>query len=45
MTAVMVAAAGVLYVWFAAGWDRQHLGFDTGDKGLRIAREHSMAWR
>jgi hypothetical protein len=25
--AVMLAAAEVLYVWFAADWDREHLSF------------------
>ena len=37
-TAVMAAAAWVLYTWFAADWDRQRLSFATGDKGLRITR-------
>ncbi len=37
-TAVMVAAAWVLYVWFATDRDRQRLAFATGDDGLRIAR-------
>ena len=37
-TAVMAAAAWVLYTWFADEWDRQRLSFATGDKGLRIAR-------
>ncbi len=36
-TAVMVAAAWVLYVWFAGDRDRQRLAFATGDTGLRIA--------
>lgn len=37
-TAVMTAGAWVIYVWFAADWDKQRLGFVTGDNGLRIAR-------
>jgi hypothetical protein len=36
--AVMVAAAWVLYAWFAPASHRQRLGFITGNKGLRIAR-------
>ena len=37
-TAVIVAGAWVLYAWFAADCGRQHFGFATGDRGLRIAR-------
>lgn len=37
-TAVVVAAAWVLYVWFATDADRQRLGFATGVAGLRKAR-------
>jgi uncharacterized membrane protein len=36
--AVMLAAAWVLYVWFATDWDKRRLGFATCDNGLRIAR-------
>ena len=37
-TAVLVAAAWVLYVWFASAWDRRQIGFATGNSGLRGAR-------
>ena len=37
-TAVMLAAAWVLYTWFATDWEKQRLGFAAGDNGLRIAR-------
>lgn len=37
-TAVIVAGAWVLYAWFAADWDKQRIGFATGNNGLRIAR-------
>ena len=37
-TAVMVAAAWVLYVWFAGERDSDRFAFVTGDNGLRIAR-------
>lgn len=37
-TAVMLAAAWVLYTWFATDWDKQRLGFAASENGLRIAR-------
>ncbi len=37
-TAVIVAGAWVLYVWFSADWDRRWLGFATGTRGLHVAR-------
>jgi uncharacterized membrane protein len=36
-TAVLLAGAWVLYVWFATGWDKQRLRFATGETGLRGA--------
>jgi uncharacterized membrane protein len=36
--AVMFAAAWVLYVWFAADWDRRYFSFVSSNYGLRIAR-------
>jgi uncharacterized membrane protein len=36
-TAVLVAAAWVLYAWFAGVSDRQRVGFAVGSKGLRTA--------
>ncbi len=37
-TAVMVAAAWVLYAWFASSWDNRYLGPFAGGKGVRVAR-------
>ena len=36
-TAVLVAGAWVLYAGFANAWDREHVGFAVGGKGLRMA--------
>src|ERR1700741_1665709 len=36
-TAVLLAGAWGLYVWFANDWDKQRLSFATGDTGLRGA--------
>src|SRR5215831_884416 len=37
-TKAMTAGAWVLFATFATDWDRQHLGFAVGDKGVLIAR-------
>ena len=37
-TLAMMAAAWVLYAWFATDLDRRRVGFATGASGLRIAR-------
>ncbi len=37
-TSVMVAAAWVLYVWFAGERDREFFGLFAGDTGVRIAK-------
>lgn len=37
-TAVLAAAAWVLYVWFATDQDKRRFSFATGDAGLRIGR-------
>lgn len=37
-TAVLAAAAWVLYARFAGAWDRRQMGFATGSRGLRLAR-------
>jgi len=37
-TAVMLAAAWILYTWFATDWDRANLGSIAGDTGVRIAQ-------
>ena len=36
--AVIVAAAWVLYTWFATDWDRYEVPPATGESGLRVAR-------
>jgi uncharacterized membrane protein len=36
--AVVVAGAWILYVALASAWGRRHLGFFSGESGLRVAR-------
>ena len=40
---VMLAATWVLYVWFAADWDRKHVSFVSSHNGLRIARSSTAS--
>jgi uncharacterized membrane protein len=37
-TAVVVAGAWILYVWFAGEWDARHVRLAMGESGLRLAR-------
>jgi uncharacterized membrane protein len=37
-TGVILGATWVLYAWLAADWDRQHLNFATGERGVFLAR-------
>ncbi|HYJ92182.1 MAG TPA: hypothetical protein VEV84_12795 [Pyrinomonadaceae bacterium] len=37
-TAVIAAAAWIIYTRVTNDWDRRHFGFVIGDKGLRVAR-------
>ncbi|MBV9183378.1 MAG: hypothetical protein JO356_18915 [Acidobacteria bacterium] len=37
-TGVMLAAAWILYLWFATDWDKQRLNLVTSDNALRLAR-------
>lgn len=36
--AVILAAVWALYAWFAGDWDRTHLAFATGVRGIHVAR-------
>lgn len=37
-TVVVIAAAWVLYAWFATDMDKRHLGFAVKENGVRLAR-------